>query len=374
MLIYHLNQDGLNIQNNMGRLLLIIGGIVFMCYITIGVFYVAEISWIDTSFFVKDHFWLWSLIVCGALALLFFYASGKSFKDVKINEAFFSQAMTDSKISFNTSKNTLTINKEDNSMALINKDGGDIVEFDLSKLTMSALTRKMAFEMTKPGPVFFKGWSNRRLELDVQRVQIIQQYIESIRSTGDSLMELQADAFLSYEKIKLLTEEKRYQLKKRVVDSKIALDFAKEEYTHRIEMMRLERENIKEDILMKKALREKTQTESLVLKMRAEAEYKLMIARGLKERQIALIMAEAVKYFNELPNVLKSYVTVQLGNEHADNPSADMEIQDRIKDFIIRKQEAEAKNLEYEAEENEAKKDTLKAKLELERVKYKKHG
>ena len=85
-----------------------------MCYITIGVFYIAEISWIDTSFFVKDHFWLWSLVVCGALALLFFYASGKSFKDVKINEAFFSQAMTDSKISFNTSKNILTTYKKDN--------------------------------------------------------------------------------------------------------------------------------------------------------------------------------------------------------------------------------------------------------------------
>ena len=94
----------------------------------------------------------------------------------------------------------------------------------------------------------------------------------------------------------------------------------------------------------------------------------------MKETQVALILAEAVKYFNELPAVLKSYVTVQLGNENAENPDKDMELQEQVKEFVIRKQNAEARKIEYEADENEAKKDTLKEKLALERKKYKNNG
>jgi len=319
-------------------------------------------GWNVTKQFFTDSWWGIIAIATGLISVLLFYASGKSYTNLKINESFLPNPK---KIKTKEGNSVMTLNNQENDK---------VVEFDLSKLTMSALTKKMAFEMTKPGPVFFKGWSNRRLELDVRRVQIMQSYIESIRSTGDSLMELQADAFLSYEKIEALTKEKRYQLEKRVVDSKNELDFAQEEYTHKIKMMKLERENAEEDILMKRALREKVQNETLISKMMAEAEYKLMMAKGLKERQIALIMAEAVKYFNELPNIVKSFVAVQLGNEHAESPEADLELQEQVKKFIIRKQEAEAKNLEYEVEENEAKKDTLKAKLELERTKYKNHG
>jgi hypothetical protein len=319
-------------------------------------------GWNITKQFFTDSWWGIIAIATGIISILLFYASGKSYTDLKINESFLPNPKK-----FNRKKgNTL--------MTLNNQENDEVVEFDLSKLTMTALTKKMAYEMTKPGPVFFKGWGNRRLELDVQRVQIIQRYIESIRRTGDSLMELQADSFLSYEKIKLLTEEKRYQLEKRVVQSKIELDFAKEEYSHKIKMMKIERERAKEEVLMQKELRKKIKTDNLISRMKAEADYKLMLAKGLKERQIALIMAEAVKYYNELPNILKTFVTVQLGNEHAEIPAADMELQEQIKKFIIRKQEAEAKNLEYEVEENEAKKDTLKAKLELERTKYKNHG
>lgn len=314
-------------------------------------------GWDITKEFFTDSWWGIIALATGAISLILFYASSKSYSDLKINESFLPNPKRDN-------------NKKGKPiMSSANKDDG-IVEYDLSQLTLSALTRKMAYELTKPGPVFFKGWSNNRLMLDVERVRIMQQYIESIRSTGESLMELQADAFLSYEKIKSLTEEKKYQIQKRVVDSKIALDFAKEEYTHKLEMMRLERESLAEDVKLKKAQREQIETQSLVEKLKAEAEYQFLMAKSEKEKQIAFILAEAVKCYKDLPNVLKSYVAVQLGSDNSLNPSVDMELQDQLKDFIIRKHKAETEMLEYEADENKTLTDANKAKYEREKKKY----
>ncbi|MGV8018299.1 MAG: hypothetical protein AB2L26_09005 [Ignavibacteria bacterium] len=107
-------------------------------------------GWTITTQFFIDSWYGIIAVITGILSLFMFYGSSKSYKMVKINESF------------------LPILKN-------HKGRGNIMEneFDLSKLTMDALVKKMAFEMTKPGPVFFKGWGNRRLELDVERVNII---------------------------------------------------------------------------------------------------------------------------------------------------------------------------------------------------------
>ena len=91
-------------------------------------------------------------------------------------------------------------------------------------------------------------------------------------------------------------------------------------------MMRLERESLAEDIKLKKAQREQIETQSLVGKLKAEAECQFLMAKSEKEKQIAFILGEAVKYYKDLPNVLKSYVAVQLGSENSLNPSVDMEL------------------------------------------------
>ncbi|MFA5011164.1 MAG: hypothetical protein WC644_04345 [Ignavibacteria bacterium] len=319
-------------------------------------------GWDLTKQFFTDSGWGMIAIIAGFISLLLFYASSKSYKDLKINESFLPNP-----------KNFNKQNKGRSAMSVLNKDN-QIIEYDLSQLTMKSLVKKMAYEMTKPGPVFFKGWGNHRLEFDVERVKIIGRYITSLRDTGNELMQLHADSILSFETIEKLTLIKRNDLQKQLEQSKVDLNFVKFEYQHRIKIMSLEEERLEEDILMQRALREKVETENLVLKLKSEAEYQLMIAKGLKETQVALILAEAVKYFNELPAVLKSYVTVQLGNENAENPDKDMELQEQVKEFVIRKQNAEARKIEYEADENEAKKDTLKAKLERERLKYLDNG
>ncbi len=324
-----------------------------------------DIWYMDFSFFVQDNWYIWTAIILALIAAVLFYASSKSYKNVKINESFLP----------NPYKIIKKKTKKGNwLMPLIKRQKEEGTELDLSKLTMEALVKKMAYEMTKPGPVFFKGWGNNRLRLDVERVQIMKDYIDSIRETGESLMELQSDAVLSFEKIKELTKIKRNELKKRLRESEIELDFLNEKYKHELEMMRLEREDREEDVKLKRAQRESIEIDNTIRKLRAEAEYKLMIARGKKEEQVAYILAEAVKYYKDLPNILKSYVAVQLGNERSPNPDTDMELQEQLKQFIIRKHEAETKMLENEADENKAMKETNILKLEREKKKYSGNG
>lgn len=304
-------------------------------------------GWTLTTQFFIDSWYGIIAVVTGILSILMFYGSSKSYKMVKISESFLPNF-----------KNQ--------------KGRGKIMEneFDLSKLTMDALVKKMAFEMTKPGPVFFKGWGNRRLELDVARVNIIKNYIDSLRETGNSLMELQSDAVLSFSKIKTLSEIKKNELASKLQKSQVDLDFVKIEYQSKVRRMNLENESLEEDVKMKKALREKVETDSKISQLIAEVEYKLMLAKSEKEKEIALVLAEAVKYYKKLPNVLKSYVAVQLGSESSQNPSVDMELQEQLKDFIIRKHKAETEMLENEADENKALTDTMKVKLEREKNKY----
>lgn len=308
-------------------------------------------GWTLTTQFFIDSWYGIVAVLTGILSLLMFYGSGKSFKMVKGNELFLPNP-----------KNSIN-QKGKPTMSLIKKDDKEVMEYDLSQLTLSALTKKMAYEMTKPGPVFFKGWGNRRLELDVERVKILKDYISTIRATGDELMHLQAESVISYEMIDDLIKLKKINIKNQI-------EIAKEEHRYKIERMRIMTKSMEEDANIKKAQREQIETQNKIDNLRAEADYKLIVAKSEKEKQIAIILSVAAKHYKDLPNVLKSYVAVQLGSENSLNPSVDMELQEQLKDFVIRKHKAETEMLENEADENKALTVTMKAKLEREKKKY----
>jgi hypothetical protein len=187
------------------------------------------------DFFVNTTWGILTLIF-GAIAALLFYASGKSYKDLKINESFLLNPNS------HTSKNLNSLESptRKKKWSIFMPKNEEVMEFDLSQLTMNSLTRRMAFEMTKPGPVFFKGWGNRRLELDVERVEIIKEYIEAIRATGDSLIHLHADSVLSFEKMENLVKINRNELRNQLRDSELKLDLMEHEYQTKIEKMHLD--------------------------------------------------------------------------------------------------------------------------------------
>lgn len=323
-------------------------------------------GWTVTKSFFTDS---WAGIVAaaiGILSLIMFYGSSKSYRDVKINESFLpNPKRIKSPKKIKNKKKELTMSEEQSI---------EVKEFDLSKITMETFVKKMAYEMTKPGPVFFKGWGNRRLELDVERVRIMGTYVEEIRKTGSSLMELNADAALSYEKIEKLTKIKRNEIDERLKRSELILDFLDEENKYQIKKMELENAEKEAQIRYIKAQAEEIEIKNVTRKLIAQGEYKIMNASSEKEKAIASILAKGAESYADLPPVLKSYVLAQLGGENSQNPSTDMDLHEQLKEFIVRKQKAEARKIEYEADDFEEQSKTTKAKLKRERERYKNNG
>lgn len=317
-------------------------------------------GWNISKQFFTDSAWGIIALLAGSLSLLLFYASSKSYKDVKINESFL--------------PNPKRIKNKREELDMAKEQSLQIPEFDLSKITMETFVQKMAYEMTKPGPVFFKGWGNRRLELDVERVRILGTYVESIRSTGESLMQLNADAVLSYENIEKLTKIKRNELQEKLRTSELRLDFIEHEYKEKIKTITLENATREAQTRLINAQAEVLEAKSISKKIKAQALYKLMVAESKKEKEIANILSKGADSFGDLPPVLKSYVLAQLGSDDSPNPSTDMDLHEQLKEFVVRKQKAEARKVEYEADDVKEQSETLKAKLKREREKYKGNG
>jgi hypothetical protein len=312
------------------------------------------------DFFVHTTWGIITLII-GIVSLLFFYASGKSYKELKVNESFLPNPK---RLRQQDSKKELTMSER----------SLGVQEFDLSSITMETLVKKMAFEMTKPGPIFFKGWGNRRLELDVERVRILGAYVDEIRRTGSSLMELNADAALSYEKIEKLTQIKRNELEEQLKRSEVNLDFVSEEHKHRVRKMELDNAEQEARIRLMNAEAQEIELRGLSHQLKTQGEYKLLVAKSKKDKEIAGVLSEGAKYYKDLTPVLKSYVIAQLGSEASQNPSTDMEMHEELKKFVIRKQKAETKMLEYEADGKKEETETQKEKMKRERKRYTDNG
>lgn len=310
------------------------------------------------DFFVHTTWGIITLII-GALSLVFFYASGKSYKDLKFNESFLPNP-----------KRMRLISGSKEELAMTEVESLQPHEFDLSSITMDTLVKKMAFEMTKPGPVFFKGWGNRRLILDVERVKILGTYVQEIRNTGSALMELNADAALSYEKIEKLTKIRRNELDEQLKRSEVNLDFVTDEHKHMVRKLELDNAEQEARIRLMHAQAQEIELRGLTLQLKTQGEYKLLVAKSKKEKEIANILAEGAKYYKDLTPVLQSYVVAQLGSDTSQNPSTDMEMHEELKKFVIRKQKAETKMIEYEADGKKEETETQKEKLKRERKRY----
>lgn len=243
-------------------------------------------GWNVSKQFFTDSWWGIIAIASGVLSLLMFYGSSKSYRDVKINETFLD----------NPDRSKLR--KKKGSISMFKKETA-VVEFDLSQLTMNTLTKKMAYVMTKPGPVFFKGWGNRRLQLDVERVEIIREYIEAIRATGDSLIHLHADSVLSYEKMENLVNIKRNDLLLQLKESQLKIDLLEKEHQARVDRLRIDIAHLEAMVLERIAQIENlnAQTEQVLSDMRnktKEIDTEIKIRKETAESEIQIKEKESM--------------------------------------------------------------------------------
>lgn len=289
-----------------------------------------------------NSFWGLLSVITAFLSAMFFYASVKSPKDIIEKDKGFKKL-----------QNSITMNSEITNNLNVNEN-----TIDLSKLDLEGLVKELAITINKPNPIFLKGWGNERLQLDIERAALIKDYIMTMRAAGNEYIEFKADAILSYEKIKKITETKLNYLNIDLFRSQNELELLKESLEHEKKKQKFEVDKMSLEMERVKAETERIRAETEAFKEKSK-----------RDTERANLLKEAVKYFKDLSPVLKAYVTTQLGSDNPVIPQNDMEMQDAIRETVKRKQIAEARKIEAEATESEEMNEFLKWKHEREKNK-----
>lgn len=166
-------------------------------------------------------FYIWFVIIFGFLALVFYIASLRSYKDYKfkslIHQVFHSLRNKEGQL-MKSNNNNLPVKRE----------------IDMENISLKSLVGELQRVVTSPAPVFFKGWGNRRLELDIERVELMSDYIDAVAEAGQAFIHLKADALISYDKIQLLASAELATLRKSAREAEYSLGLLDSE--HQLEL------------------------------------------------------------------------------------------------------------------------------------------
>lgn len=273
----------------MGRLLIIFLAVIAILIIIQAIFGVASATfWAINEFLFNTRWGLIAFIFLG-LAAFFFYASSKTYPQVREKGRVIDTVkpfLQNIERGFSNTNKEIKMPKPKKPTSSLSVYGKNENEINLSNLNLQGVVRNLAIAINKPNPVFFKGWGNRRLELDVERVYIIKDYIEAIRSAGESFINLQADSILSYEKIEKLVQINRNVLLKQLRESELEIDILETEYQARADRLRIDIKNLEAILFEKLAEIENldAQTKNIIsdienTKKQVETNIKVMLAQ-----------------------------------------------------------------------------------------------
>lgn len=343
----------------MGR---VIGGFLILgvVYVVIMILYGYLDSFVtNVGEFLFNSFWGIVALCLGIGALILFYASAKTSKHVL-------------KAGKEIKKVKPILIKMENSLTQSN----DSSVIDMTSVDLQGVFRSLVATLNSPTPVIFKGWGNKRLELDVDRVRIITSYIQAVQDAGEAFMDLKADAILSFEKLKALTEIKKNDLKREVRESELKLDLLNAEYENKIRDIKVQVDLKEADLNLKKIEIEEREAQikererELFMKERMnEAKIKVMTIKTKDESLYARARADLLdRIIQEMDfnNISPSQAFVLI---NALSPGTLDDTNFQTKSEMVQqeleKMKAEARYKNAEAKEREATADEKKAQSDF---------
>jgi hypothetical protein len=295
--------------------------------------------------FLFNSIWGVIAIVLGVFSILFFYASAKTSKNSKSENSLIpsGNSLSESQKYLSGKKSSYASDSNSYSSYLKNKSGSggsmssNLVvqnrEIDVSVCQMDAFSNKLANLMTKPEPVFFKGWRNRRLKLDIEHMYLIKDYVDAMRDAGESFVRFKVDQIFSYEKIQGLVQLNRNDLLRQLRESELQIDLLENEHRGKIAKLNLYIRELEVNIFEKL-----TQVKEL-------------------QANIAKIHSDIENTRNDAISRIKITEQESIAN-----------IQAREKELEIKEQESIA-NIEARAKELEIKEQEALANIEINKAK-----
>lgn len=125
-------------------------------------------------------------------------------------------------------------------------------ELNVYEFTMQQLNEQLLYELTAPKPLIFKGLGNKRLQLDVDRLWILHEYIQATLAIQQSLGDLRVEEAISYEKFEAFSKIQINELKEKVRKSELSLLIIEDQYIKEQTKLRTDVERMKIDLVMLK--------------------------------------------------------------------------------------------------------------------------
>ena len=314
--------------------------IVIVIFILIYLLIVGASAMAGTTALSIQEFFLhttWGLIamISGILSLVFFFVSSKMPKAMRESKARVdSLAPVIHKLSNSNTKLTNIMSDELQEQ---------VKELDLQNMSLEGFFRDVAFTINKPTAIIFKGWSNHRLRLDVEHVQILGQYLQEVRATSEEYLRLKADVFFSQEKFE-------YFVKTNAINAKYNIDLINEQYKDLLWGYEYKRKLQEADIKD----REIAQHEKLALIKEQEARNEFFTS--------------AIKDYPDMPPALKAYMFSQVHGRFMDS-GRDFGMEEKIHEYIMKKNNIEIENMGYDSQMKKEEAKTFSEKMKYERKK-----
>jgi len=123
-------------------------------------------------------------------------------------------------------------------------------EINVYDLTMQQLNEELLFVLTTPKPLIFKGWSNNRLKLDVERLKLFHEYIQDTLAIQQSLCDLRVEEAISYKKFEAFSKLKIIELEADVKKAEFNFKLLEDYYENEVTRLRTDTERMKIELQM----------------------------------------------------------------------------------------------------------------------------
>ena len=267
----------------------------------------------------------------------------------------------------------------------------EISSFDLSEVNLIDLTRDMQNSLTAsvPSTIFFRNRQNRKLGLDVERQRWLLTKLQGLRSLGQELVNLRADAIVSEQMVKMLAQNKlkdaEIEYQKRVRDLK-AIDVEVKQFEYLIKEIDYKTDNLKIQYLrgIEQLLGDRLENIGRYeanRRMRIENENLRKVGKGIdienKGKKIdnegrsekVRLLQKFIKQMKvkSVPVELQSYVLASYFNSLGANFS-EHEKQAILNRYLDKERKIEVKKRKHEAESLKSKAKSDKSQADVQRA------
>lgn len=232
----------------------------------------------------------------------------------------------------------------------------ELPTFDISRLNLVELGRQLQNNLHsgRPGWIWLKKRHNEKVFLDEERLRALIAQIQDLRDMNSELLALNAEVYLTQERIARIVQ--RYREHENFVDAEGRRLSEIAEAKHDNEMQKMEDEiaTRQRNIEALELVNERTKAEINILKAQQD---NLKAQREKEDIRMDLMRKVIEKIdINELPDYLRTFVINSIFNP-SQQITTEMQLMDELRQFAIRKAEAETRKEEADAKKQESQAD-----------------